>query len=111
MSEILVTLNDEYGWDDREFTPTIKTVVALDVEELERYVGRYNAQGAGEATVSLEGDRLWIDMPWGTHVELLPESETGFFLRTDGTPLEFLIDDGQVVGLLYARSIRAEKIE
>jgi len=111
MSEILITLADEYGWDDAEFTPTIKRVVELGVDVLGQYTGRYNAPGVGEAAVSLEEGKLWIDMPWGAHVELLPESETTFFLRDGGTPLEFLIEDGQAVGLLYARSIRAEKIE
>jgi len=34
MSEILITLADEYGWDDAEFTPTIKRVVELGVDVL-----------------------------------------------------------------------------
>ena len=117
MIEILMTLVDEYGWDDTELTPTIKHVVQLDVEVLDRYVGRYHATDltlapeGSEATVSLEDSRLWIDLPWGAHIELLPESETTFFLRDGAAPLEFLIEGGEVVGFLYARSIRADKIE
>ena len=113
-NEILLTVADEYGWNDEEFKPKMKTVVEVDAEVLGRYVGLYNATdapGGGEATVSLEGDRLWIDLPWGAHVELLPESDTTFFLRDGAMPLEFLIEDGQVVGILFARAVRAEKIE
>jgi hypothetical protein len=114
MSEILTTLNDEYGWQDDEFTPTVKTVGALDTEIFEQYVGRYvstDTLEGGEASVVLEDNRLWIELPWGTRSELLPESETGFFLRDSGAPLEFLVEDGEVVGLLYARSLRADKVE
>ncbi len=113
-NEILLTVADEYGWNDEEIKPRIIRVAEVSVDVLERYVGRYNATDvpeAGEAIVSFEEDRLWIDMPWGAHGELLPESETTFFLRDGATPVEFLIEDGQVVGLLYARSIRADKIE
>jgi CubicO group peptidase (beta-lactamase class C family) len=113
-NEILFTVANEYDWDDDTLKPKIKSVAEVSSNVLERYVGRYNAVDvpeAGEAVVSFDEGHLWIDMPWGAHLELLPESETVFFLREGATPVEFLVEDGRVVGLLYARSIRADKIE
>jgi CubicO group peptidase (beta-lactamase class C family) len=113
-NEILLTVANEYGWDDDEIKPRIKRVAEVSLDVLERYLGRYNAidvPEAGQAVVSFEEGSLWIEMPWGARVELLPESETTFFLRDGATPVEFLIEDGRVTGLLYARSVRADKIE
>lgn len=107
--EIIATLADEYGWED--LLAEEREVVELAPAILQRYVGRYVSVRMGEVAVSLEEDRLWITVPWGATLELLAESETEFFVREDGTRVEFGMEDGRVLGLQWAGSVRAQKVE
>ena len=42
--------------------------------------------------------------------ELLAESATEFFMRADGTPVEFVVEDGRITAALVAGSVRGAKL-
>lgn len=93
--EILYTIADEYDWP--ELRPTEKTVVELDPAVLQEYAGRYELAELGVITVEVADNSLWADVAGERRVELLPESETEFFVRDDGTRVTFIREDGRVV--------------
>jgi hypothetical protein len=109
-TQILATVADAYGWPD--YGPREMETVELKAEALEKLTGTYRAGLRGELTVSLGDDgHLRIVLPWGATAKLLPESATEFFVAADATPVEFLIVDGKVTGLVWAGGLRARKLE
>jgi len=105
---ILLTIAREYGWPG--FEPTVKEVAELEPAAYERVAGRYSFPGLGIVTLEIEDGRLWAEAPGLGREELLPESETRWFLRGDGSPVRFDLEDSRVVALLYGGT-RAEKID
>ncbi|UCF20251.1 MAG: serine hydrolase [Gemmatimonadota bacterium] len=96
MNEILITLAKEYGWSGYE--PVEKTVAAVSPGLLGEYAGRYELEELGVITLEADERGLWADVPTMGRVELLPESDTEFFSREDGTKITFRREDGRVVG-------------
>jgi CubicO group peptidase (beta-lactamase class C family) len=108
MSEVLATLADVYDWPD--FKPVEKTMAKIDQSVYAEYAGTYRIEGRGiEAVVEVEGDRLFVSGTGIARVELLPESETVYFSREDGTRFTFVRANGVVVALT-AMGLRAEKV-
>jgi CubicO group peptidase (beta-lactamase class C family) len=70
--EILYTIAAEYGWPD--FEPSTISAVAVDEAALDRVVGTYEVAKPVKlrATVSREGQRLFLDAPvFGVRTELV----------------------------------------
>lgn len=105
---LLYTIAREYGWPGLE--PPVREVATLDAADLEAVTGRYSFPGLGIVTIELVDGRVWADAPGQGRVELLPESETRFFIREDGSYVSFPRDGGRVVALVYGGT-RAEKLE
>jgi len=53
--------------------------------------------------------QLWVDVPTRGRKQLMPESETVFFGRADGSVLRFVRDNGRVVAFTVG-STRAERL-
>ncbi len=88
--EILLTVARAFDWD--EFQPIRKEVAELDASQLERLCGSYRAVGRPKLVLDVRVDagNLTVMREWdGVKISLLPESDTQFFLPTDGTPFVF----------------------
>jgi hypothetical protein len=85
-------------------TATKRTEIALDSAVLDRYAGRYEAQGEGVFIIVRERDFLTIQLPadWGLpKLRLRPESLRDFFASELPLRVTFQTDpDGGVNGLL-----------
>ena len=95
-----------------------RTVAKVDAKVLERYVGQYQLSPSASVAISREGDKLIMQPNPGTGPrELLPESETNFFLRdTPRDTYTFIKDEkGEVTYLMLqteGREVaRAKKIK
>jgi CubicO group peptidase (beta-lactamase class C family) len=108
MREIIVTVFAEYGWPG--IAPEERTVADLDAALYPRYAGRYDFPELGVITIEYVDGRLMVDVPGETRVELLPESETVFFDRDEGTEVTFTMAGDRVTGFVVEGQ-RAEKIE
>jgi CubicO group peptidase (beta-lactamase class C family) len=69
--------------------------VALDPKVLERYVGVYRMPNGLTVVITLDGDRLFSKLTNQGPVQILPESETIFFLSSVDTQFEFPTNDGR----------------
>jgi hypothetical protein len=74
--------------------------ISFDAVALERYVGTYEGRQSFTVELTLENGRLFANSP-GVMVpfEMLPTSETKFFLKDAGVDVEFRIENGVVKGL------------
>jgi CubicO group peptidase (beta-lactamase class C family) len=78
--------------------------IAIGPALLDRYTGRYKAEGEGIFTIAREGDSLMIESPadWGLpKLRIRPESQQDFFARELPLRVTFTIEnDACVTGLL-----------
>ena len=85
-------------------TNTKHTEIAIDSSLLDKYVGRYKAQGEGIFIVARENDFLTIESPadWGLpKLRIHPESPRDFFATELPVRVTFQVsNDGHVTGLL-----------
>ncbi len=94
--QIVRSVAQAYGWPD--FQPVEHTVVPVDPSKFGRYVRTYDF-----IKVTQDGRHLMAEIPLGSkEQELLPESETQYFLRDDPTRIIFDVNpDGSVTGLEF----------
>jgi D-alanyl-D-alanine-carboxypeptidase/D-alanyl-D-alanine-endopeptidase len=85
-------------------TNTKHTEIAIDLALLDKYVGRYEAQGEGIFTVARENNFLTMESPadWGLpKLRIRPESPQDFFATELPVRVAFKTDNnGSVTGLL-----------
>ena len=85
-------------------TNTKHTEIAIDLALLDKYAGRYEAQGEGIFTVARENNFLTIESPadWGLpKLRIRPESSQDFFATELPVRVAFKTDNnGSVTGLL-----------
>jgi CubicO group peptidase (beta-lactamase class C family) len=108
VEEILRTIWSVYGWPGLE--PAVRVVADIDPGVFEAVAGRYQFPGVGIVTLEVVTGQLWAEAPGLGRVELLPESETVFFIRDTGANVTFVRENGRVVALIYTGT-RADKIE
>ncbi|HKP10549.1 MAG TPA: serine hydrolase [Blastocatellia bacterium] len=88
--------------------------VAVDPKVYASYVGEYEA-GPRMITVSKESEKLMIQVNGQRKLEMVPESDTAFFISAVNVKATFIKDEaGQVTGLVInsgGRDIRAKKIK
>jgi hypothetical protein len=105
--EIIQTLADLYDW------PALKAeareVAEVDPGIIEELAGRYEVPGEVIVTLEVVDGELWADVPGEGRQELLPESDTVFFSRVDGTELTFVRENGRVVAFTVGGT-RAERM-
>ena len=99
-SRIVATVFAREGWPGLE--PVVKTVVAVPVDELERLAGTYRFGNVNTLHVSVAGtgDRLDFRLESGETGSLRPLSPRVFFETSEGSELEFLVDEdsGAITG-------------
>lgn len=81
--------------------PVVKKEVKLSDDVLNRYVGEYTLPNGFSIAVSNESNKLFA-LAQGDQqkVELIPESETKFFLKGPDTSIEF-IEEGGIVKYMF----------
>jgi uncharacterized protein DUF3471 len=93
--------------------------IAIDSWLLDKYTGRYEAEGEGIFTVAREGDFLTVESPadWGLpKLHIRPETQRDFFAAELPLRVTFKIDnDGRTIGLLIypprgQKSVPANKL-
>jgi CubicO group peptidase (beta-lactamase class C family) len=108
VEEVLRTIWHVYGWTGLE--PTVKVVAEIDPSIYAQVTGDYEFPEVGIVSLEWVDGRLWARAPGQEPVELLPESQTDFFVRDNGAGVTFIWDDGRVVALRY-RGTRVEKVQ
>ena len=71
--------------------------------QLQDFAGEYRV-GPRNGTVSLKDHRLVMEIPGDPYYILFPSSETKFFLRTENTELEFVVNGQQVTEMIVHNS-------
>lgn len=99
IDEVLVAIATAYAWP--EFLPLERELAVVDPRLLERYVGDYSHPSIGKFAVARENDRLVVRLPGETDGrELLPESETDFFLADLDVRFRFQLEGERATSAL-----------
>lgn len=107
-TEILFAVAREYGWEDLQ--PTTRSIAEIEPATYEVLVGTYRNEGTGEVVLELHEGRLMATLSWaGQSAELLPESDTVWFVRDSGMRVEVVLEDGLPVAL--DAGIRFDRVE
>ena len=102
--EILRSIAAEYSWPD--YHPKERSIVKIDPAVYEAYVGQYEVAPGLVLSITREGDKLFSQSPGQPRSEMLPESETTFFLREIDAQFVFIREQGQVVRVTIRRGTR-----
>jgi CubicO group peptidase (beta-lactamase class C family) len=89
-SEIMRSIAAEYGWPN--FHPIERSLGTVDAKTLAAYAGLYELVQdhiSFVLTVAYEGEKLFVDIPRQGRFELLPESETSFFILDGDWKMNF----------------------
>lgn len=96
-SEVANSVATVYGWRDY-YNPVLKTVVYPNEAVLERYTGKYEAEGSS-FSVRRERKKLQISPYPGIWVNAYFTSDTDFFVRESRGDMKFVVDpEGRVTG-------------
>lgn len=96
IGDIVQTLAELYDWP--ALKPEVREVVELESGVLSEFAGRYESSRGMVVAVELVDGRLWLEVSGEERRMLLPESDSLFFTRDDGTELTFMREAGRVVG-------------
>ncbi|HEX7184527.1 MAG TPA: DUF3471 domain-containing protein, partial [Thermoanaerobaculia bacterium] len=95
--------------------PPPRKEVAVNPEILKSYAGRYELVPGVVFDVTVEGDKLMVQITGQPRVQVYPESETRFFYKVVEAQITFQRDsDGKVTGLVLhqgGRDQAAKKIQ
>ena len=108
--DTLLTIANAYGWVGMELET--KRTKALEPAQYEALEGVYELEEmGGSMIISYVDGTLRAALGGMTSVprEILAESETKFFYRRDGSPIEFVLEDGEATGILIRGTIRGHK--
>jgi CubicO group peptidase (beta-lactamase class C family) len=95
-----IYLADKLAPEEPKPKPPERVAAKLDPAIYEAYVGRYLLDGRTVVTVSKEGDRLMGQLAGQPKAEMIPQSETRFFVKENNAEITFERDDkGKVVRL------------
>ena len=84
-----------YGWPD--FRPSVRTIVKVSPNILQRYVGTYVLSPDFDLVITLNGDQLFAQPSHQRKYRLFSESPTKFFAKAVNVQTEFSPDkDGKV---------------
>ncbi len=95
-------------------TTTIENMPAVDTLICKKYLGKYLLQNQ-IFTVVLDNGKFYVKVPGGAKIQLLPFSETGFFIEGDDVQLVFnKTENGAVDKMIIhqgGQEIESKKIE
>ena len=107
--EVILTIAREYGWPGPE--PTERVPVKLSRTALERVSGRYEiAEADVPVSVTFRDNKLTLIVADQNEDELVPESETRFFLRSNGQRVEVELRNDRATALVVGPR-RADRID
>jgi len=105
--QILATLALQYDWPD--FRPAERTVGTVDPAHIEELVGEYRVKRLNlTARIAMEDGRLYVTAA-DFRSEILPESDSVFFAREDGSRFRVVREAGKVIAI-EEQGERAERI-
>jgi CubicO group peptidase (beta-lactamase class C family) len=79
----------------------------VDASILDSYVGKYELQIGRFLILTREGDKLMAEFPGDEKVELVPESESRFFVKEAGGSLTFGRDkEGKITGFVFTAGLQ-----
>lgn len=110
--ELLRSIAAEYKWPD--YHPRERVIAKVDPSIYDKYVGEYEVAPGLILSVTKEGDRLFSQSPGQPRSEMLPESESTFFLRDIDAQFTFVREGEQVIRVVIrrgAREFQARKIK
>jgi len=105
--ELEFTLARIYGWAGMQ--PVEKSVVKLSPAALQRFAGTYKfPDGRGVIEIRAGDGVLVLSAAGQPDVQILPESDTKFFDRDSGFPVEFVADGDSMTAVVrgIARAVR-----
>ena len=86
--------------------PKEKKAIQLDIKQLALYKGKYNFGGGAIAAVTLDGDKIFMQLE--DKFEILPEDETHFFFKGSDDTVEFVMTNGKVTSAIVTRGGKYE---
>jgi mono/diheme cytochrome c family protein len=104
---------DEMMLGFMDFVTEMPAIAQVDPKVLDGYTGKYEVRPNVFATVTRQGNSLFVQVPMQQKMEFLPMSESKFFLKFSDTDLSFVKNDkGEVVeaqlGNITAKRVREE---
>lgn len=86
------------------------TAIKLPPDALDKYVGVYQLDRKEEAVIRREGERLLAQFPRAGKIEILPSSETEFFIKGSRNRLSFTKNGaGEISGLVLHSTYGADR--
>ena len=99
---------DEMMLGFMDYVTEFPTVAQIDPKVLDAYAGKYEVRPNVFATVTRQGNSLFVQIPLQQKMEFLPISDTKFFLKNSDTDMTFVRNDkGEVVEAVLEGSINA----
>lgn len=84
--------------------PVVPVVAKIDPKILDQYIGQYEMRPGAVLTISREGNSLMAQPPGGRKLEILPSSETRFFVTTPAVTFTFVKGpDGKVTHVVVSQ--------
>jgi CubicO group peptidase (beta-lactamase class C family) len=74
--------------------------IKLPASVLDKYTGVYQLEEKEEVTIQREGDKLIASLPGGGKAEIIPSSETEFFIKDSRNRLTFTKNSGRVAAFV-----------
>ena len=94
--------------------PVEPKAIRLDATRLDDYVGQFSVNPDFVLSISKQSDRLMVQGPDQTKIEILPESATEFFVKDSQTRIQFvMLANGHVTELVLqqgGRDIPARRV-
>lgn len=87
--------------------PTFEPITLAE-DVLQRYVGVYRIDGGAERVVTVRDGALYTQRSGGQRIRAYPASETHFFYRTSLSHFEFVVENGEVTGMVMYQEGRSE---
>lgn len=102
---------DEMMLGFMDFVTEMPAIAQVDPKVLDSYTGKYEVMPNVIATVTREGNKLVITIPFRPKMEFLPESENAFFTREGEASLTFVRDKSGEVNEALLDAGRVMKVK
>lgn len=96
MQEIINSVSTVYGWPDF-YKPVIKKLAKVPDSVSSAYLGKYEVRPQFIVTITRENGQLMGEAPGQGKLELYPESENKYFVKSADIQLEFIKNESGVV--------------